>query len=311
MATVDTIPILLKGGLVLPPKDAQPTAANVKALQAGLTSVIAGHPQAKYPWTFYEVLDRYLGPWGPNGYPIAYGKFYCVAFNANEKLLSNPVTHQWIAITTVKLQESLRDYVVARFKAGTLARISEPELRQAAFATHARAYTDGGLAMVILVAPELIDVIATVPGKEFSPWSANFKSTVMQVLSTLDQVAPRAVGIGLATLAGPAHTGLFARAAEMDMRDMLTEQSTALSLKRLLTQIRSGALDSIPALQAITDRINSTEYPDRGLAIQARQVIEAADERKHYVAKKYRSLVQIRPDLRSKLDTTSPGWNQW
>jgi hypothetical protein len=74
--------------LSLPTKIARPTPENLKLLQAGLTSVISGHPQSIQPWTFYEELDQYLGPWGNQGYPIAYGNFYCVAFNSNEKLMA-------------------------------------------------------------------------------------------------------------------------------------------------------------------------------------------------------------------------------
>jgi hypothetical protein len=216
-----------------------------------------------------------------------------------------------VSRTTIKLQEGLRDYVVGRFKSGTLAKITEPELRKAAFDSHPMAYTDGGLATVTLVAPELLDVIVTIPGKEFSPWSANFKSSVQQAFSTLDLVAPRVVGMGLAATAGPAHTGLFARAADMDMRDMLNQQIMPLKLRELQTQIRSGQFDNIPALQTITDRINSTQYPDQGIAMLARQVVQSADDRKRYVAKTYRSLLQLRPDLKSKLDQTSPGWIRW
>jgi hypothetical protein len=56
--------------LSLPTKTARPTSENLKLLQAGLTSVISGHPQSIQPWTFYEELDQYLGPWGNKGYPI-------------------------------------------------------------------------------------------------------------------------------------------------------------------------------------------------------------------------------------------------
>ena len=98
----------------LPAKSSTVSAANIKALHDGLTSVIAGHTGALEPWTFYEVPDDYLGPWKDKGYPIAYGKYYCVAFNKNDKLSRNPQTSEWVRKTTIALQEPLRDFVVTR-----------------------------------------------------------------------------------------------------------------------------------------------------------------------------------------------------
>lgn len=189
--------------LSLPAKTARPTPENVRALGAGLTSAIAGHPQSIEPWTFYEELDQYLGPWGTEGYPIAYGKFYCIAFNANQKLMANAQTAEWVRSTTIKLQEPLRDFVVARFRAATLPKLTESELRQYAFSVHPTAYDSGGLAMVTLVAPELLPVIGTIPAAEFDPRSANFAPTVKQVFVTLRLIAPRIAGISLGALAGP------------------------------------------------------------------------------------------------------------
>jgi hypothetical protein len=69
-----------------PLKGARPAPENVRALKAGLTSVVAGHPQVHRAVAFYEEVDQYLGPWGNKGYPIAYDKFYCIVFNTNQKL---------------------------------------------------------------------------------------------------------------------------------------------------------------------------------------------------------------------------------
>jgi hypothetical protein len=95
-----------------------------------LTSAIPGHPQSIKPWTFYDELDRYVGPWGDRGYPIAYGKFYCLAFNTKEKLMANAQTAEWVRKTTIKLQEPLPDFILARFRNGTLPKLTESELRE-------------------------------------------------------------------------------------------------------------------------------------------------------------------------------------
>src|SRR3954447_10705244 len=78
-----------------------------------LTSVIAGHVNALTTYQFYEEIDNWLGPWGNTGYPIAYGKFYNVAFSTNPKLDNNAQARQWVWKTTILLQEALRDYLVA------------------------------------------------------------------------------------------------------------------------------------------------------------------------------------------------------
>jgi hypothetical protein len=232
--------------LSLPIKTASPNPANIKLLEEGLTSVIAGHPQSIQPWTFYEELDRYLGPWGNKGYPIAYGKFYCIAFNSNEKLMANPQTAEWVRKTTIALQEPLRDYVVDRFKKGSLASITEPELRKYAFDCHPAAYTKGGLAMVILVAPELLTLIVSIPGAEFDPRANNFGATVIQSFETAMLVAPGAIGNALLVLRGPAHTGMLSHAAQTGgMNQILRYQALGRELSRLFRSVQRGEVSTL------------------------------------------------------------------
>ena len=297
--------------LSLPPKTAQPTPENIRALEAGLTSAIAGHPQSIEPWTFYEELDRYVGPWGNKGYPIAYGKFYCIAFNTNEKLMANAQTAEWVRKTTIKLQEPLRDFIVTRFRNGTLPKLTESELRQYAFSVHPAAYDSGGLAMVTIVATELIPVIATIPAAEFDPRSDNFGPTIKQVRATLVLIGNRIAGISLGAMAGPAHTGLLRHAGEMDRGRMLQELALGRYLNYLKLSIKRGDADDINALNAITERLNATEFPDQQFASLARQIIHDANERKRYVAQTYRALLQSRPDFLQQLDAAEPGWSKW
>ena len=83
--------------LPLPPRKLIRTdAATAKLVYDQFTSVIAGHAQATTTYRFYEELDDWLGPWGQSGYPIAYGKFYNLAFTGNQKLMSNPQTKDWV-----------------------------------------------------------------------------------------------------------------------------------------------------------------------------------------------------------------------
>lgn len=295
----------------LPLKTAAPNATTIQQLELGLTALVAGHPGSLEPWTFYEEIDRYLGPWGAAGYPINYGKAYCVLFNTNEKLQANPQTAEWVRRTTIRLQELVRDFIVERFRAGTLPRLTEPELRQAAFDSHPRAYSEGGLAMVVLVAPEMLPVIVSIPGTEFNPGSANFGATMNQVGGTLGMVAPQVAGNALAGLAGPAHTGLFGIAADRDRRAMFEAQNIGRALVALLETVRSGRADNFVLLDTIAARLNATEFPDQGFARMAREVIETTVARKRAIARSYRRILAVRPALGPQLDAANPGWQNF
>jgi len=297
--------------LNLPAKSGPSNVASTKVLTDGLTSVIAGHPGAVEPWTFYDVLDEYLGPWGDRGYPIAYGKYYCIVFNKNEKLLGNPQTREWVRKTTIALQEPLRDFVVARYKAGTLATLTESELRAYAFSVHPSAYVQGGLTMVVLTAPELVPIIASIPSAQFNPHSENFGPTVTQVFATMGQVLPQATGMSLAALAGPAHTGILSRAAQLDARDLQRDVTTSQWLSETQRRLKRGQLDNFALLNKLTSRLNDTQFEDQALARAAREVIQVADTRKHRVASYYRNLLATKPALGGRIDQLYPGWRTW
>jgi hypothetical protein len=295
----------------LPAKNATPTKDHTEAVKNGLTSVIVGHPQAVQPYTFYEVLDEWLGPWGNAGYPIGYGKFYCIVFTTNEHLNENPQAREWVQNTTALLQEILRDYVVERFEKGTLSTISKEELRDYAFKSHPKAYTEGGLTLVVMLEPQLIPVIMTIPGAEFDPRSDNFGPTIKQVLATISIVAPEVAGYSLAGLAGPAHTGLFARAARKDQRRLLDFQATVRQLDFLKKSVQSGKVDHIPLLNKITDRLNATRFENPDFARQAREIIMLANQRKRALAKTYERMVKDNQEIRSRLNQQVPGWSEW
>src|SRR5262249_44965808 len=118
-----------------PPIFITPDPPSVRSVHDQLTSVIAGHAQADPTYRLYEELDAWLGPFGQEGYPIAYGKFYNVAFTSNKKLMADAEAREWVWRTTIRLQESLRDYVVGRARDGTLGYLTERQLREAAFAS--------------------------------------------------------------------------------------------------------------------------------------------------------------------------------
>lgn len=293
--------------LSLPPKSViRCDASTTQQVHGQLTSVIAGHPQATTTYRFYEELDSWLGPWGQRGYPIGYGKFYNIAFSTNEKLMANPTAKQWVWRTTVLLQEALRDYVVSKVRDCAISSSTEPQLRQAAFGSHPRAYDRGGLATVALTAPELIPIIATIPLAEYSPTSPNFDATVKQVFDTLGRVLPKAIGGALAATAGPAHTGVLRRAVQQDQRHFLDEMAISRELGNLMSLINQGKLDYIPWLDETIVQLNAREFPDQGFARLAREVVQTAQMRKQQLSHNYNRLLNQSPEIRDRINQRFP-----
>lgn len=297
--------------MVPPLKNSKPTPESIAQLGNWLTSLIAGHPQAIQTYTFYEEIDKYLGPWGAAGYPISYGKKYNIAFSNNPKLQADPVAKNWVWQTTIILQELLRDFIVNRYRAGTLATLTEAGLRQAAFDSHPKAYTEGGLTLVAILAPELIPTIMDIPKAEFDSSSPNYQASKKQIWETIKLVAPQAMGTLLGAMAGPAHTGMLSRAAQLDQRAFLNDIQIRQSLDRLLNAIRNGKYDRVGWLEELTRKLNTTQFSDQGMARYARELILVADARKRIVANHYRQEIAKRKDLQQVYERLDSGWAAW
>ena len=287
---------------LLPPKSSEPTPDRVRQLEVALGQLISNNPRIiDEACGFYDVIDRYLGPWGQDGYPIGYGKYYCVAFNMNQKLRRNNTTWSWVTKTTTALQNGLKNFIVEQYRAGKLSNLTEAELRSYAFDSHPSAYTKGGLAHVILYAPEMLDVIMSIPGAEFSPASENFGASVKQVFVTAGLQAPRiataAIGLPALALIGPAHTGILARAARRDLNQMARTQSEIRGLSSMLTKLRNGELDNMTVLDSLIKQLHYRRYGDHYLRRFANEVIGEAEKRKLYVNKFYQSLPKGAPKV--------------
>ncbi len=281
---------------LLPPKNSSPTHERVKQLETALSRLIINDPQTiDGACGFYDVIDNYLGPWGKKGYPISYGKNYCIAFNMNQNIRRNNVAWRWVRKTTVKLQTSLKDFIVSRYRDGMLATITESELRKHAFDSHPSAYTEGGLTSVILFAPEMIPIVVSIPGAEFSKSSENYEATLVQTFRTAGLQAPRVIASVMARPAlafiGPAHRGnLRMLVRRGGMNAILRRQSKYRNLTYLLERIRSGRLDNISVLNSLIKQVEFRRYADRGLRRYADKVIAEARKRKNYVNTYYQSL---------------------
>ena len=179
-----------------PAKDAEPTPDNVRALRAWLDAVTAyGAYTTGRPWRFYEELEAYLGPWGPSGYLLSYGKKYCLLFSQHEQLNRSPLGAAWVQRTLLLLQDVLKELVLDRFRARTLGQLTAEELRRAAFDSHARAYTEGGLAMVGRLSLRLLGQIALIPAVELLPGARNFSASWRQVLKTSGLALPQSIAL--------------------------------------------------------------------------------------------------------------------
>jgi hypothetical protein len=293
--------------LPLPPKSIiRCDAPTAQLVHNELTSVIAGHAQATTTYRFYEELDTWLGPWGEQGYPIAYGKFYNVAFTSNQKLMNNAQARNWVWRTTIFLQEALRDYAVGRIRNGTIPSLTEPELRRAAFDSHPAAYDMGGLSMLCLTAPELIPVIATIPSREFNPTSDNFGPTIAQVFITLGRITPQTVGNSLGAMAGPAHTGLFSRAFQQDQQNFRNQIALSQELGNIRMQLERGELDYIVVLDQIISSLNQRQFPDQGFAQAARELVQLAQARRQRLVQQTTNILQTSPEVRQRVERSFP-----
>jgi hypothetical protein len=299
-----------------PRKESEPTTKNIQKLEQWLTSIIAGHPGATHTYTFYEEIDKYLGPWGKDGYPIGYGKRYNILFTTDHNLRTNANVQNWVWKTTIKLQEELRDFIVQAYREGNLRTDTytssefKEELKEAAFKSHSKAYVSGGLTIVAMLSPKALLEIGRIPRTELSPLSPNFKASVQQVLDTIEKVIPEVAGAAMAALAGPAHTRSLRHAHRRDMNTVWGKIQVIDSLNWLKGAIRRRELDAPPILDEIIRRLNAREFPDMGTAKLAREVIKAAQARKKALSFTYGLEVANDPSLRFFYNQCLEGWER-
>jgi hypothetical protein len=295
----------------LPPRWAQSTHENIAKLDSGLTSVIAGGAAAPDPWTFYEVLDDYLDFKG-KGYPIEYGKFYCVAFNSTKQLMDNPETREWVNLTTIKLQKMLRDFLVEEYRHDRLSQLTREKLTQFAFDSHPKAYDEGGLGKVLIFAPELVIIIGFTPFKEFIPFvGKHVQATWFQVAATALRVGGNPVAAAL-----PAHSGLLGRLQNQEgMRKIVQIQATIRWITSIKEKIDRGELDNLELLNRTIALLRTEKFPDAGTERLAEDTAGRAVQRKVEVIKRYKALLkqtegfaasEIKKALQDAIDNESP-----
>lgn len=269
-------------------KSSAPTAENVKALDEWLTSITAFHPlTAGKPWIFYEQIDAFLGPWGAAGYPIAYGRKYCQLFYGDQVLRQNPAGAQWVQRTLLFLQDELHKYIMARFRAGTLGTITADQLRDAAFDSHPKAYTQAGLTMVALVSRGLLKEIVQIPATEYRPTSPGFGRTVKQVAITTTIVVPEIIANVVGTFSGPAHNQSWRVASARDAASFQNDRLASIKLDQIRILVKQGQCDHLDTLDALRASLESTTFADEGADNFAATVVQEIARRAAYVNLRY------------------------
>jgi hypothetical protein len=269
-------------------KTSAPTPQNVKALDQWLTVITAFHPlTAGKPWTFYEQIDAYLGPWGQSGYPIAYGKKYCQLFYADPVLRRDPAGAQWVQRTLLLLQDELHRYILGRYQAGTLGTITADQLRDAAFDSHPKAYTQAGLSMIVLLSPGLTKEISLIPATEYKPTSPGFGRTVKQVAITTTIIVPEIIATALAAFSGPAHNQSFQVASARDFAAFQNDRLASIKLDQIRILVQQGQCDHLDTLDALRAALESTTFADEGADNFAATVIDEIESRAAYVNLRY------------------------
>lgn len=253
-----------------------------------LRSILAFRPgTAEKPWTYYEKIDAYLGPWGLKGYPLSYGLKYCKLFYTDRVLNGSAVGAKWVRRTLLLLQTELNDAIIGLFKAGALAKISSEQFTELAFDSHPRAYTGGGLSLVTLLAPELLGQITFIPRAEFSPFARTFSGTLYQVLGTARLLVPEVVGIALTGAVGEAATGNLKRAIARDLLHFRDEHRESNSLVEIAKLVRAGRVDHFGTLQVLRRALTAGSASGPRMAALALQALTEIDKRQHFVRLRY------------------------
>jgi hypothetical protein len=290
-----------------------PTKANADQLSDEFAGVISGRVNAKDPWTFYEQLDQFLGPWGDSGYPLAQGKFYCQLFNAEPALQNNSEARTWVQRTTIKLQEAIRHSIVDLFLRGKLAAITEPQLRSLIVDMHPQIFDETGLALIVSVAPHLLPAVASLPAVEFVPLKGVPRAAWPQVLETLRRLSAGPPSQELVTPVAPTRPGSIQRTeATSSMNALLAEQRQNAwywsQFSKIHEAIQSGRLNRVAWLDGVSNQLNALNLSNPYWRKVAYELAAEADVQKGEVASAYSIMLKIHPEMRAKIDELDPPW---
>jgi hypothetical protein len=199
----------------------------------------------------------------------------------------------------VNLQVALRNFILRRFREGSLGRLSESEFRQVAFDSHPAAYTEGGLIMVTLLSTQLLPHIAGIPKAEFSPLSGGFVPSMVQVFDTTALIVPEALGLLYATAAGSAHSGVLTNAASVDLQNLQNAVQLGQLLDAVKRYVQSGRMDHVGLLDQLMAGLARPAWPNGQLAQLARDLVQTIENRRATVMLRYHRESTLDPAMRA------------
>jgi hypothetical protein len=165
--------------------------------------------------------------------------------------------------------------------------LTERELRDAAFASHPKAYTKGGLTMVVLLQPDLGREIASIPFAEFRPTAPSFGSSIRQVIDTSGVVITEAIADLLAAAAGPAHNQSFRLGSARDLTNYQTVIAVSERIAEIREVVRVGRCDHVDVLTRLKRGVELTLFEGRGTSVMAALLVHEIDARIAFVKARY------------------------
>ncbi len=264
---------------------------------AKLNSSIAYKVTASAPWTFYETLDKVLGPYGNMGYPLYSGKFYCMAFNANIKLMNNPTSASWIKLTTVKLQETIRDFVIDSLQKGKSGKITDIELRSCVNRAYSYIYDDQSINSIIELAPELLPILKTMQGRETLTFSTNFRDILNSTLGALETFIPGMIDSFTSCNDLPEFKGEIKMYFNRTRTVYPDEQTMNRNLFTVSSNLMGGKLDDREVLNYFVNQLKFKNFTDELHSKMSREIVLKSQTRLSRLENYYAPLRIIRPNM--------------
>lgn len=157
----------------------------------------------------------------------------------------------------------------------------DPDLT--AFKSHASAYTEGGLTMVVIVSPGLVRHILEIPLSEFLPGKPNARASWSQAFETAGISVREAFDV--LSLADLTNTYTSAhRRDTMAMEHMYELNDSLRAVRRLL---ESGWLDHVGHLEELEERLEGARWPNHDMTESASELLHEVRWRHHRVRARY------------------------
>lgn len=273
------------------------TANSIFNIKNRLNNTIAYKMMATNTWTFYETVESALGPYGDKGFPLFSGKFFTMALNTNTKLQQNTVSAAWVKNSTIKIQEKIRDGIVDSLTKNKTGKISEVELRGLGNKAMNSVYDDQGIKMIIAIAPELLPIFQTLPGRASLNYSHYFKDLVSETFCILETFIPSMIqqftsGTDLPEFKSDIrmysnrYKGIYTDSNELQKMTFI-----------LCANLSTGVLDHPDLLNFIYDSLKFNHLIDHDQARLAQKIILNIQGRMSFVDNFYKPLRLIRPHM--------------